>query len=234
MTPGVSSPERVSKILERLAGTQVGPAMLRAAQARNGKMHVKALDILLSRGGEKALRQVDDFLGDNQLALGRPLGAGMESVVFDARPRVGPDRQVVKIAVRNEMHRPQDAFQLPDIPGVNPYWAHERLGPLAVGVQPRVAVLRDIVPEEADVALDGMARLEDSLHARGYHWDDSMFGNAGLLDDNWVVIDGAVTPFLPGTRMTTSGAAQMRQNPEEAIRALRVRPEERPLFIDGP
>lgn len=213
----------------------MGPAMADAVQrATSGKMYTKARDVLLARGGEQALRQMDDFLGDHGLTIGKPIGAGMESVVFDARPRVGPDRQVVKIAIRKDMHRPNDAFQMPDIPGVNPYWAHEQMGPLAVGVQPRVAVLRDIAPEEADVALDGMARLEDSLHARGYHWDDSMFGNAGLLDNNWVVIDGSVRPFLPGTRMTTSGAAEMIRNPEEAIRALRVRPEERPLFIDGP
>jgi hypothetical protein len=228
LVPGVTPPDKLDKILRRLADTGIGPAMTAAAQSRNPKMSTKALDVLLARGGERALRQVDDFLGDHRLTLGRPIGGGMESVVFAARPRIGPDQHVVKIAVRDQMHVPRQAFDLPDIPGVAHYWAKDSMGPLSVAVQPRAQVMRDVPPELADQAIAAVDRLDDSLRSRGQFWDDSMFGNMGLLDDDLVVIDGTFKPMpdyqTPGTYAT----------PEEAIRALRVRPDERQLFFDGP
>jgi hypothetical protein len=218
LTPGISSPQRVAAVLGKLQGTRLGPAMREAVNASDAKMHTKALDVLLTRVAGRNLKEMDEFLGDQGLTVEQPLGAGWESVVFGATPRSGPDRHVVKIAVRDEMHRPDHAFDLPDIPGVAAYWSRGNFGPLAVGVQRRAVPLND--PAISDYYGQQMlSRLSDSLHSRGLVWGDALKQNAGILDGEAVVFDGAV---FPGRSI----GAPKYATPEEAIRALRMTPSE--------
>lgn len=229
LVPGVTSQDRVAKILAKLQGTQVGPALLAASQSRSPKISARALDVLMLAGEDPAVRRFDEFLGDHGLTLGGPIGGGTESVVFEAIPRAGGDSQAVKVAVQEKMHSPRDAFSLPSVPGVLPYWARESMGPLAVGVQRRIPAIRGLAPYDAPIAETGVRRLENSLAARGWRWDDGHPANAGNMDGQWVVLDGQLTRLLPGERIS-SAAMDMQSSPEDAIRALRVLPEENHLF----
>lgn len=224
-------PADAAELLTRLGGTQVGRAM--AAATQRARTRQKALEMLAAQGDPGAMRQVDQFLGDHKLAIGRPLGAGDESVVFEAtRPGHGQHRQVVKIALRDQMQSPGGGFNLPNIPGVNPYWAAENIGPISVGAQRRALVVgSDPATSEWTLANEGMHRLDDSLRSRGWLWDDLAFQNLGSVDDHWVVIDGNVNRMKPSDPDGWKGNYDTAEN---AIRALRVRPYESHVFFDGP
>jgi hypothetical protein len=168
----------------------------------------------------KSLSQIDEFMGDNKMTLGRPLGAGSESLVFAANPAFDEAPQVLKVRVGDAL---QSDFDFPkNVPGIAPYWASTQAGPnVAAALQPRAdMVYKPVQGWEKPFKL-ASERLKQSLLARGWHWMDGHLLNAGLMPDgNWNAVDGFVDIAHPSL-------SRPNISPEEAIRMLRSTPEER-------
>lgn len=193
----------------------------------------------------KSLTGAEEFLGDQGMGLGRYLGAGAESLVFEAIPRTGPDQHVLKI-------RPGmvDDFELPEgIDGIAPYWSKAQVSPMvAAALQPRADAVMGPGLGLTEAEFDaGRRRLRQSLAARGWDWTDSHVRNVGLMPGGkWAVIDGFIDqihepdPFgnyghgYEHPRLEAFNAAREYGSPrasslpstEEAIRMLRMTPEE--------
>lgn len=174
----------------------------------------------LMRRYPQSLDRVDQFIGDQGMRLGRHLGSGAESLVWEVKPRTGPNSHVLKV-------RAGDAdvsdFDLPEaVPGVAPYWAREQAGPnVAAAIQPKAdVVFRPMAGWEKPFS-QGAERLRESLLARGWHWADGHKWNVGVMPDGtWGAVDGFVDRAHPAwTRPNIS--------PEEAVRMLRLTPDER-------
>lgn len=175
----------------------------------------------------KAIDRTDQFLGDNGLQLGRHVGSGAESLVWEVSPRAGGPAHVLKV-------RPDGLtsdFDLPEgVPGVVPYWAKEQVDPkVAVALQQRADVYAPKQGLELPFS-QAATRVKKSLLARGWDWGDSHKQNLGVLPSGeWGVVDGWMFHAHPAwTRPDIS--------PEEAIRMLRVTPWERSAIygIDAP
>ena len=209
----------------------------------------RALEALSSADAPQSLAMVEDMLATHGLSLGEPLGAGMESLVFAARPRTGTEQHVLKVSVDLPRFHGAPFQSLDSVPGIAPYWAKDRFGPLHAALQPRArAVLPRQLPAEAIERGDGRrwraiaGRLSKSLGDRGYGWTDDIPQNMGLMDDgNWAVIDGTVMPgqpSVPEVLIPTSGGLEWRPLPtrrprrsaEDAIRALRLTPDDEQLL----
>lgn len=140
------------------------------------------------------------------------LQAGVESAVLGAGDRV------VKIGLGR--HGP---YEVPSVEGILPYEHTEMLGPLRLGIQERVPLVRP--PATGEFAVDRAAdrewrsvadRVYDSLLSRGILFKDPHGGNVGrYLDGRAVAIDG------PFERVPIPAQRPYRTS-EDAIRALLV------------
>ena len=191
----------VPDLLQRLADSRLA-AQLQAAS--RGTIS----DALLREA--EAIQQAERRL--EQMGLGAPefLQAGKESAVLGAGDRV------VKIGLGR--HGPYEA---PLVPGIVPYDHTEMVGPLRIGVQERVPIVRP--PETGQFAVDRAVDREwrakadlvyDSLLSRGILHEDPHGGNVGQYPDGRLVaIDG---PF----RKVPVPAKPPFRTTEDAIRAL--------------
>lgn len=195
----------------------------------------------------KAIAGAEEFLGDQGLGLGGYLGAGAESLVFEAIPRSGPDQHVLKI-------RPGVVtdFELPDgVDGIAPYWSKAQVDPMvAAALQPRAdAVFGPGMGLAERAFISGANRLKRSLAARGFDWMDGHTRNLGVMPGGtWSVIDGFIDEIperhkYPSMseppRLEAFNALRNYGDPratslpssEEAIRMLRLTPaEERAIY----
>jgi hypothetical protein len=189
------------------------------------------------------MSQAEQFLGDQGMGLGRYLGAGAESLVFEAVPKTGPDRHVLKV-------RPGmvEDFELPEgVAGLAPYWSKAQVDPMvAAALQPRADVVWGPGTGLAGDAFDsGRRRLKQSLAARGWDWSDGHERNVGVMPDGtWAVIDGFIDEVPPADpfahhpngppelelfnhwRDRGTPPATSLPSAEEAIRMLRLTPQE--------
>lgn len=242
---------RADRILARLAASRRSgegvASSVRQAVGDVNRRNALAISLLSEPERIAGLSRMDQVLGDNGLELTPGvLGSGANSLVLPVRSaRDGADH-VLKVSafsnplpqwMRNEtlpkgwdgVSGAADAFDLPDIPGVAPYWLKGSESGVAYAVQPRAAVVyRPGDPSLGQKAVwwDDRARhLKDSLAARGWHWMDHHIGNIGLMPDRtWAAIDGHVRPYaLDGTPQ--ADYIDRKNYPfksvEDAIRALR-------------
>jgi len=179
---------------------------------------------LLRPEAEDALRRVQDAISDHGLYVhDGPVGAGGTSLVFDVRPAAGgPDRHVLKLAAPLHESDTVEPFDLPDVPGVAPYWINGSEGPVKYGVQPRAAAVLDEFKDNPRTAFwwDRAQDLSDNLRARGWTWIDNHAANLGIMPDKTMaVIDGRLYQYdqTPGFIAKWSDW----KTPEDAIRALR-------------
>lgn len=242
---------RADRILSRLAalrGAKEGvAASVRQAVGHGIERNSLALDLLSEPERIAGLSRMDQVLGDNGLELAPGvLGSGANSLVLPVRNARDGTGHVLKVStfsnplpqwMRSEtiprgwqgVSGAADAFDLPDIPGVAPYWLKGSESGVAYAVQPRAAV----VYRPGDRSLgqtadwwDARAKeLKDNLNARGWHWMDHHLGNIGLMPDRtWAAIDGYVRPYqLEGTPRADYIDRQNYpfNSVEDAIRALR-------------
>jgi hypothetical protein len=215
-----SSAKRTDDILRRVAQSRSEAAMLAAARQPNSSGAWMARDILSVPGSQEALGGIDDILARHQIRLGDVIGRGGESIVLAAQSPDG--RQVVKLSpsLRTSMSK---SPLPPGVPGVAGYSVSERVGPMTVAVQRRAD---HVMPMDADGDVreawrSAAHRVMESLSARRHGWIDMSPGNVGVFGDELQAIDGYLTP-LPAPY---GGVAA-----EDAIRALRVRPDELRLF----
>lgn len=167
-----------------------------------------------------SMERVDQFVGDHKMELGRHLGAGAESLVWEVRPRSGDNANVLKVRVGDA--QPSD-FHFPDnVPGIAPYWAREQAGPnVAVALQPKADVVYAPKTGWEKPFQNASERLNESLLSRGWHWADRHQWNIGVMPDGtWGAVDGFVYRAPPD--WTLPKIPQ-----EEAIRMLRLTPDER-------
>lgn len=179
-----------------------------------------ARSVLMAPGSQDALGKVDDILARHQIQLGDVIGRGGESIVLAAQSPDG--RQVVKLSpsVRTSIAK----SPLPTgVPGVAGYSVAERVGPMSVAVQRRAdhVMPLDAEGEVRNAWRAAAHRVMESLSARRHGWIDMSPVNVGVFGDELQAIDGYLSP-LP--------APYGRIPPEEAIRSLRVRPDELRLF----
>lgn len=214
------SGRNVDDVLRRVAQSRAEAAMLAAAQRPGSGSGLMAMDILSAPGSQDALGRVDDLLARHQIQLGDVIGQGGESLVLAAQSPDG--RQVVKLSP--SMRTSIAKAPLPTgIPGVAGYSVSERVGPMSVAVQRRAD---HVMPPDADGDVrqawrEASWRVMESLADRRHGWIDMSPGNVGLFGDELRAIDGYLSP-LP--------SRQGGRSVEEAIRALRVSPEELRLF----
>ena len=214
----MANPSSVDAVLRRLSGLTQPRPMAEAARdvAARGADGWRRAEALAQRPED--LARVDEFLGDHGMVLGDHLGAGVEAVVWEALPRAGGNAQVLKVRAED----PAAFFDLPEnVAGVSPYWAKADIAPnLAVALQERAdAVYRPGRSLEAPFK-EAAERVNQSLLARGWQWDDRHRGNLGVMPNgSWGVFDGYVKPLSQGNRPAMPA--------EEAIRMLRLTPAER-------
>lgn len=167
-----------------------------------------------------AMARVDQFVGDHGFELGRNLGAGAESLVWEARPRSGGDVNVLKLRVGDATPENFSAGHPSDVPGVVPYLGAEQASPgVAMAFQPKARAVYERGMYSAPFA-SGAERIKESLLARGIDWGDAHKSNIGAMaDGTWGVIDGWVFPAHPDWKRPNISA-------EEAIRMLRITPDE--------
>lgn len=169
----------------------------------------------------ESLERIDQVVGDNKMQLGRYLGAGKESLVWEARPRRDGPANVLKVRVGGAEPSDFSSGHLDGAPGVVPYWGAQRAGQdVAVAFQP---MARAVYSPKRGLEMpfsQGAERLKHSLLARGIDWGDSHKFNVGAMPDGtWGAIDGWIYPAHPDWKLP--------QIPEEeAIRMLRLTPEE--------
>ena len=206
---------RAEYILGRLRGQKTLDAV-RSVSGNDTRASQIADDLLRH---PDALKRVDEFLGDHGMELGKHVGAGAESIVWEALPRTGEPPQVLKIRPEAES---VGAFDHPhNVPGVVPYWASAQVGPnIAAALQ-----------QQADVAFrpkrglelpfsQAATRVGESLLARGWHWGDGHKWNIGVMPDRtWGIIDGFIDRAHPSWTLP-------KYSDEEAIRMLRLTPRE--------
>lgn len=166
-----------------------------------------------------ALGKIDQLLGDHALEISRPLGSGAESLVFEVRPRSGDDAHVLKVRWEGTA----DGFDAPEgVPGIASYWAKEQAGPdVAAALQAKARAILNRGSGDKAVFRGAADRLSQSLLARGWHWGDGHEYNLGAMPDGtWSAIDGFIDKAHPSWTLPQIA-------PEEAIRMLRMTPEER-------
>ena len=168
----------------------------------------------------KSLDRIDQVVGDNKMELGRYLGSGAESLVWEAMPRQGSPAHVLKVRVGDAAPTDFSAGHPHDVPGIVPYWGAEQAGPnVAVAFQPMARTVYSRGMYAAPFS-SGAERLKQSLLARGVDWGDAHKSNVGAMPDGtWGVIDGWVFPAHPEWKRPDISA-------EEAIRMLRLTPDE--------
>jgi hypothetical protein len=168
------------------------------------------------------LKRIDEFVGDHGLQIGRPIGSGVESVVWEALPKSDGGAHVLKVRHGGLT----DDFELPpDVPGIVPYWAKEQAGPnIAAALQQKAdAVFRPKAGFDGAFK-SGAERLSESLLSRGWHWADRHQGNLGVMPDGtWGAIDGFIDRAHPSWTLP-------KYTNEEAIRMLRMAPREREII----
>jgi hypothetical protein len=165
-------------------------------------------------------RRIDEFLRDHQVETRGYLGGGEERIALDAIGGRG-EPYVLKVGGSRRL------YDLPDTKGVIPYVASGSEGGINFGLQPkakRVYVEGGWAPPGVPKSeqywwWDNLAHdVQQSLHARGYHWGDASASNVGVMPDETIgVLDGAVTRW--NDRFTPVDRAM---SPEEAIRRLRL------------
>lgn len=222
---------RTDYVLSKLRGTRMLDAMREvAATSRGSKLLAEQ-----SLRYPDAVARADEFLGDHGMTLGRHLGSGIESLVWEVTPRNSTDRHVLKV-------RPQgrtEDFLLPEgIDGVSPYWAMSQAGPeIAMALQPRAAAVFRPAPGLEKAFTEGAGRLRDSLWSRGWHWQDGHLENVGVTPEGfWTAIDGEVRPagsHSPSKLPAWMNGASRDAPTEEAIRMLRLTPEEEAVIFGG-
>jgi hypothetical protein len=204
--------------LIRIAGSYAPQRpMLQATEEAANDANGYVAGLLLRHPG--ALKRIDQFVGDNQLQLGRHLGQGAESVVWEVFPASGGRASVMKV-------RPEalaDSFDFPDdVPGIVPYFSKEQVSPdVAVALQPKADV---VFRKGAGFEIPfnhASGRIQQSLLSRGWHWGDGHRWNLGVMpDQTWGVIDGFIDKAHPSWSLP-------QYTPEESIRMLRMTPDER-------
>lgn len=206
--------ERAEYILGRLRDQGMLDAV---RQVSSGRGYASRMADDLLRYPEE-LKRIDQFVGDHGLQIGRPIGSGVESVVWEAVPKSSAGTHVLKV-------RPGGLatdFDLPaDAAGIVPYWAKEQAGPnVAVALQQKAdAVFRPRAGFEGAFK-SGAERLSESLLSRGWHWADRHQGNLGVMPDGtWGAIDGFIDRAHPSWTLPN-------YTNEEAIRMLRLTPRE--------
>jgi hypothetical protein len=221
---------RLDEIVKALGAAAPRPKLRDAA-----RIVAEGDPYLTSRAGQIAdellrqpatLRRTEEFIGDHGLELGRHIGAGAESIVWEAVPPGGGQPHVLKI--RPDSGSPGVFSEPPDVPGIVPYWAKAQPG---TDVSAALQQKADVVYEKGrglEVPFSrGIDRVKESLLARGWDWGDSHKWNLGVMPDGqWGVIDGFIYQAHPSWTRPQHSA-------EEAIRMLRVTPAERD-FIYGP
>lgn len=168
-----------------------------------------------------ALGKIDEVVGDNHMQLGRYLGAGKESLVFEAAPRSGDASHVLKVRVGGAEPSDFSHGHLNDVPGVVPYWGAQQAGQdVAVAFQPMARAAYSPKRGLEVPFSQGAERLKQSLLARGVDWGDSHKWNVGAMPDGtWGAIDGWVYPAHRDWKLPDI-------SDEEAIRMLRLTPDE--------
>jgi hypothetical protein len=219
----------LDELINRVAKSRMEAAVqgvVRAAPDHMLAAPQRALEALGAEGSSGSLRMVEDMLDTHGMALGEPLGAGMESLVFAAEPLSGQGRHVLKVAVDLPRPHGEPFVSVDGVPGVAPYAARERFGNVLAALQPRAAVVmpRDMGADPYGVRVQRWneiaRRVADSLNQRGHVWTDAIPQNMGLMDDgNWSVIDGALLSRPPSSTST-----------EDAIRMLRLTPQDEALL----
>lgn len=190
-----------------------------------------------------AISRAEQMLGDHGMDLGGYLGAGAESIVFEAMPRSGQAQQVLKLRPG-----PVEDFDFPEgVPGIAPYWSKEQVSPMvAAALQPRGDVVWGPGLGLAGDAFDaGRRRLRQSLAARGWDWGDSHERNIAVMPDGtWAAIDGFLDEIPPADpfvdlpngppelelfnhwRERGTPRATKLPSSDDAIRMLRLTPQE--------
>jgi hypothetical protein len=167
----------------------------------------------------EALGRLDQIVGDRGLELGRKLGAGAESLVWEVRPRSGGDASALKVRVGDAS--PTDFRDPDDVPGVVPYFAQEQVSPgVASAMQPLAKAVYK--PKRGlEVPFSRAAeRVAESLLSRGWYWGDNHKWNIGAMPDGtWGAIDGFIHSAHPDWKLPDI-------SPEESIRMLRLTPDE--------
>lgn len=168
----------------------------------------------------ESLGRADQVIGDNKMSLGRYLGSGAESLVWEALPRSGEAAQVVKVRVGDAAPTDFSAGHPADVAGVVPYWGESQVGPgVAVAFQPMAKAVYSRGMYAAPFS-SGAERVRQSLLARGIDWSDAHKSNVGAMPDGtWGVIDGWVFPAHPSW-----GRPDI--SPEDAVRMLKITPDE--------
>ena len=175
----------------------------------------------------KALDRLDQIVGDRGMELGRKLGAGSESLVWEVRPRNGGDPLAMKVRVGDAS--PTDFMEPDDVPGIVPYFNQEQVTRgVAAAMQPLARVVYE--PKRGlEVPFSQAAeRVSQSLLSRGWHWGDGHKWNVGAMPDGtWGAIDGFISTAHPDWTLPDI-------SPEESIRMLRLTPDEMLQLFGGP
>lgn len=194
----------IDGLLNRLAGVRMWDAMQELSRTRT-LMGRRALESLTAPRAAAAIEAAEAIAGERGYRLGRPLGAGAESLVWEAEPTRGGLPHVLKL--QSAAYGVPRGMQLPPgIPNVAGYAVRELVGPnTLMGLQPRaIATFSPSarsrpggVSLEADWA--NAARLADrTLASQGVFWDDRHAQNIGVMaDGTWGVIDGTVRRGRP-------------------------------------
>lgn len=222
---------RTDYILGKLRGARMLDAMREVAATSRGSRTLANQSLRYP----DAVARADEFLGDHGMALGKHLGSGIESLVWEVTPRDSTNRHVLKIRPQGRV----EDFLLPEgVDGVSPYWAMSQAGPeIAMALQPRAAAVFRPAPGFERAFTEGAGKLRDSLWSRGWHWQDGHLENVGVTPEgHWTAIDGDVRPIggsgssmLPGWMQRPSRSVAT----EEAIRMLRLTPEEEAVIFGG-
>ena len=215
--------DEIAELASRLGGQAPQPKYLKMRDAAEAvyageRAGWRMAEDLLHRYPD-SLDKIDQFVGDHGMQLGRPVGAGAESLVWELQPALDAPPQVLKV-------RTGDAeigdFNFPDnVPGIAPYWARSQAGPnVAVALQPRADVVYRPVQGWEKTFQNAAERVKESLLARGVYWADGHQYNLGVMPDGqWSAIDGFMYDAHPAwTKPNIS--------PEEAIRMLRLTADE--------
>lgn len=218
--------DRADYVLGRLRGQKMSDAVQALSASDPGRGTIDAIHAEKLLRQPDALRRVDEFVGDHGMDLGRHLGAGAESLVFEVVPRAGGDPHVLK--VRPDSISPDEFAYPKDVPGIVPYWATASLGADAkAALQPKAAVVFS-KGAGLDIPFNhAVGRVHESLLSRGWNWGDGHRWNIGLMPDGqWGAIDGFIHKAHPSWSLP-------QRSPEEAIRMLRMTPLERAAIYGG-
>ena len=208
---------RTDYVLGKLRQARMLDAVRAVAATKDGTYGGKlAREVLLA---PTPFDKVDQLLGDNGLTLGKYLGSGVESLVWEANPQTGVEPHVIKVRRGGS----EEDFEFPEgVEGLAPYWATTSDKDVYAALQPRAAAVFRPAPGMEKVFRDATGRVYASLQARGWNWTDRNLGNIGVMPDGrWAAIDGFLDKTDLPARVEGVGLT-----PEEAIRMLRLTPEE--------